>query len=160
MSEKAPLTHLDADGNARMVDVGAKDISAREARAAARIRMQPETLRRIVAGDTPKGDVLAVARVAGIQAAKRTPELIPLCHQIALTSVEVHFSPDPDTGVLELETLAKCRDRTGVEMEALTAASVAALTVYDMVKAIDRGMTIEAVGLSEKLGGKSGHWKR
>ena len=143
-----------------MVDVGDKPSTERLARAAATLRMAPGTLARLVAGDAPKGDVLAVARVAGIQAAKRTPELIPLCHHIALTAVEVRFAPDPDGERLHIEAVARCRDRTGVEMEALTAASVAALTVYDMLKAIDRDMSIEHTRLLEKSGGRSGRWLR
>ncbi|MAQ18638.1 MAG: cyclic pyranopterin monophosphate synthase MoaC [Sandaracinus sp.] len=152
------LTHLDEHGRARMVDVGDKPITAREARASARLRMAPETLEALRAGTTKKGDALATARIAGIQAAKRTPELIPLCHTIALTKVEVRFELRAD-GVA-IETVARCADRTGVEMEALTAASVAALTLYDMLKAMDRGMVIEAVQLEAKSGGRSGDWHR
>ncbi|MEM1418292.1 MAG: cyclic pyranopterin monophosphate synthase MoaC [Myxococcota bacterium] len=161
MSDEHPdgLTHLDAEGRARMVEVGAKDVTAREARAEAFVRMAPATLAMLEGGTAPKGDVLATARIAGIQAAKRVPELIPLCHQIALTGVEVSFETQGDD-VLRVETTARCRDRTGVEMEALTAATVAALTVYDMLKAVDRGMTIERAGLLEKAGGRSGHWRR
>ena len=122
--------------------------------------MARTTLRAIADGALPKGDVLAVARIAGIAAAKRTPELIPLCHGIALTSVEVVFRPDAKKGVLAIDAIARATDRTGVEMEALVAASVAALTVYDMVKAVERGVTIEKVALIEKKGGKSGHWQR
>ena len=154
------LTHLDARGRARMVDVADKAVSSREARASAQVHMRPETLARLVDGDVPKGDVLAVARVAGIGAAKRTPDLIPLCHHIALSSVEVHFTPDTDTGILLVETIAKARDRTGVEMEALTAASVAALTVYDMLKAVEREMVITNVRLDAKSGGRSGDFVR
>ena len=153
------LTHLDAEGRAHMVDVGAKATTERLARAEALVRMAPATRARILAKDAPKGDVLAVARVAGIQAAKKTPELIPLCHAIALTSVSVTFEPEGDDA-LRVEATARCRDRTGVEMEALTAASVAALTVYDMLKAKDRGMTIERVRLLAKSGGRSGDWSR
>lgn len=155
-----PLTHLDEQGRARMVDVQDKDVTAREAVASARVRMQPETLARLLGGETPKGDVLATARIAGIQAAKQTPSLIPLCHHIALTSVEVTFEPDADGERIHIRALARARDRTGVEMEAMTAASVAALTLYDMLKAIDRGMEIESVRLEEKKGGRSGHWVR
>ncbi len=154
------LTHLDAAGRARMVDVADKRVTARTARAGAILRMQPATLRAILDGTTPKGDVLAVARIAGIQAAKRTPELVPLCHAIALTGVEVSFSPGEDGASLRVEATVRARDRTGVEMEALVAASLAALTVYDMVKAIDRGMTIAHLGLDEKRGGRSGVWRR
>jgi cyclic pyranopterin monophosphate synthase len=153
------LTHLDARGHARMVDVGHKDVSARSALASCVVRMQPRTLRALKAGETPKGDVLAVARVAGIQAAKRTHELIPMCHQIQLTSVEIALSFRGRDRVL-IEARAQAADRTGVEMEALCAASVAALTLYDMLKAIDREMVIERVALQEKLGGKSGTYRR
>ncbi|MCZ7685753.1 MAG: cyclic pyranopterin monophosphate synthase MoaC [Sandaracinaceae bacterium] len=142
-----------------MVDVGAKDVTDREAVASAVVRMEPATLALLRGGHAPKGDVLAVARVAGIQAAKKTPELIPLCHAIALTAVEVAFDWLEPDGV-RVEARARARDRTGVEMEALTAASVAALTVYDMLKAVDRGMRIEHVRLEEKRGGRSGHWQR
>ena len=154
------LTHLGEQGRASMVDVSNKDATVRVARASARLRMQPETLTAIRDGSAAKGDVLAVARVAGIQAAKRTPELIPLCHAIALTKVLVDFEPGADGESLEIHTEARARDRTGVEMEALTAASVAALTVYDMVKAVDRSMVIEAVLLEAKSGGRSGDWTR
>lgn len=154
------LTHLDAEGRARMVDVAEKPVTVRAATAHATLRMEPSTLRAILDGKTPKGDVLAVARVAGIQAAKRTPDLIPLCHAIALTGVEVEFSPDADGVRLHVRTRVRALDRTGVEMEALVAASLAALTVYDMVKAVDRGMTVEHLGVQEKSGGRSGHWRR
>ena len=153
------LTHLDADGQARMVDVGDKPVTERTAVAHAVLRMRPQTLRVLLEGRAPKGDVLAVARVAGIQAAKRTPELIPLCHQIALTRSEVDFEQTgPET--LRVVTRVEARDRTGAEMEAMTAATVAALTVYDMLKAIDRGMTIEQVGLQKKTGGQRGDYQR
>jgi len=154
----ANLTHLDASGRAQMVDVGQKGETERLARAGATLRMAPETLRTLQQAGAKKGDVLAVARVAAIQAAKRTWELIPLCHQIALTSVEVQFEPDADGERLHVEATARCRDRTGVEMEALTAVSVAALTVYDMLKAVDRAMVIENTRLLEKTGGRSGHY--
>jgi cyclic pyranopterin phosphate synthase len=154
------LSHLDAEGRARMVDVADKDVTVREAVATAAVRMRPETLRVVREGRAKKGDVLATARIAGIQAAKRTPELIPLCHHIALSGVEVRFEPDDDGERLHVEARARARDRTGVEMEALTAASVAALTIYDMLKAIDRGMVIEQVRLEEKKGGRSGPWRR
>jgi cyclic pyranopterin phosphate synthase len=153
------LSHLDARGHVRMVDVGHKDVSARSALASCVVRMQPRTLRALKAGKTPKGDVLAVARVAGIQAAKRTHELIPMCHQIQLTSVQIALSFRGRDQVL-IEARAQAADRTGVEMEALCAASVAALTLYDMLKAIDREMVIERVALQEKLGGKSGTYRR
>lgn len=156
------LTHLDEEGRARMVDVAGKEVTAREAVAEACVRLRPETLDLIQSGGMPKGDVLAVARIAGIQAAKRTPELIPLCHGIALSSVEIDLSPVERDGerVLVITATARARDRTGVEMEALTAASVAALTVYDMCKAVDRGMEIAAVKLMAKSGGRSGDWCR
>lgn len=143
-----------------MVDVGAKGVTERRALARAAVRMEPSTMRALLDGATPKGDVLATARIAGIQAAKRTPELIPMCHQIALTGVTVSFEPDADGVRLHIEATAKAVDRTGVEMEALTAASVAALTVYDMLKAIDRAMVIENVALHQKSGGKSGDYQR
>jgi cyclic pyranopterin phosphate synthase len=153
------LTHTDADGRARMVDVSGKPPSRREARAHARVRMQRRTLQLVVAGGMPKGDVLACARIAGIQAAKRTSELIPLCHPLRLSTVDVDFV----TGVedwLEVVTRVVADDRTGVEMEALTAAAVAALTVYDMCKAAERGICITDLELLEKQGGRSGHWRR
>lgn len=152
------LTHLDSQGRANMVDVSEKSLTVREAIAEARVRMRPETLQMIVEGDHPKGDVFAVARIAGIQAAKKTSDLIPLCHPLMLTSVKVELSAE---GVDTVRIQARCKltGQTGVEMEALTAASVAALTIYDMCKAVDRGMTIENVRLLEKLGGKSGHFK-
>jgi cyclic pyranopterin phosphate synthase len=158
-SRPGRLTHVDEDGAARMVDVSGKDSTLREARAEAFVRMKAETLSAISAGEIPKGDVFAVSRLAGILAAKKAPELIPLCHPIRLDSIEVRVKPVPPDGV-SIETIAKARDVTGVEMEALTAASVAALTLYDMCKAIDRGMTIEKIDLLEKSGGKSGDWKR
>ena len=151
------LTHLTRDGNAHMVDVGAKDVTARRAIARARVRMSEATFARLVSGDTPKGDVLAAARIAGIQAAKKTSDLIPLCHLVALTRVEVTITLDG--GVCVIDASADARDRTGVEMEAMVAASVAALTIYDMLKAADRGMSFD-VGLLEKTGGKSGTWQR
>ena len=152
------LTHIDAGGQARMVDVGAKDEMDRVAVAAGRVRMQPETLRLLQAGNLPKGDVLGTARVAGIMAAKRTAELIPLCHPLALTSVAVDFAFDEAGPAVEITATARCRGRTGVEMEALTAVSVAALTIYDMAKAVERGMVIGEIRLLEKRGGKSGEW--
>lgn len=150
------LTHFDRDGRAHMVDVGAKPETHRVARAGGRIRMQPETLARIRAGTTAKGDVLGIARIAGIQAAKRTGDLIPLCHPLPLDGVDVALSPVED-GV-RIEASVRCTGRTGVEMEALTAVSVAALTVVDMLKAIDRGMCIHGVRLLSKSGGRSGTW--
>jgi cyclic pyranopterin phosphate synthase len=156
---QSDLTHFDAAGQAHMVDVGAKSETERIARAAGRIRMKPETLALIRAGDAKKGDVLGIARIAAIQAAKRTGDLIPLCHPIPLTRVAVEFSIDEATSTVACETVAQTVGRTGVEMEALTAASVALLTIYDMCKAVDRGMVIEEVRLLEKAGGKSGHWR-
>jgi cyclic pyranopterin phosphate synthase len=154
------LSHVDEQGRARMVDVGAKEPSEREAVARATLRMLPDTLRVVGEGRAPKGDVLATARIAGIQAAKRTPELIPLCHHVALTSCEVRFDTDADGERLHIIATARALDRTGVEMEALTAAAIAALTVYDMLKAIDRAMLVERVSLEEKRGGLSGDYRR
>jgi len=141
-----------------MVDVGNKPETARLARAGGRIVMQPATLATILAGNASKGDVLGIARIAGIQAAKRTGELIPLCHPLGLTRVAVAWTPDEAAGTLQVEVVAECFGRTGVEMEALTAASIALLTVYDMCKAVDRGMVVEDLRLLEKRGGKSGSW--
>jgi cyclic pyranopterin monophosphate synthase len=152
----ADLTHIDKDGNAVMVDVSAKPATERIATAKGSIAMQPETLARISAGDIKKGDVLGVARIAGIMAAKRTHELIPLCHPLALTSVTVDLVPDARRNTIDITATVKVNGPTGVEMEALTAASVAALTVYDMCKAIDRGMTISDIRLVHKSGGKTG----
>ncbi len=154
--------HLDAEGRARMVDVGDKEVSLRRAVATARVRMLPETLARVEQGLIKKGDVLAVAQVAGVMAVKKTPELIPLCHPLEITSVGIafEFRPGGDDGVLLIRAEVGCRGRTGVEMEAVTAASVAALTVYDMCKAVDRWMSIETVQLEEKSGGRSGHLVR
>lgn len=151
------LTHLDSQGRANMVDVSDKAQTVREAVAEALVRMRPETLQMIAQGDHPKGDVFAVARIAGIQAAKKTSDLIPLCHPLMLTSVKVELTPE---GADAVRITARCKltGQTGVEMEALTAASVAALTIYDMCKAVDRGMVIENVRLLEKVGGKSGHF--
>lgn len=153
------LTHFDAAGQAHMVDVGAKAETRRVAVATGRIRMRPETLALIRAGSAKKGDVLGIARIAAIQAAKRTGELIPLCHPVPLTRVAVDFMLDEEQSAVTCQTVAETVGRTGVEMEALTAASVALLTIYDMCKAVDRGMTIEEVRLLEKSGGKSGHWR-
>lgn len=138
-----------------MINVGEKPVTHRSATAVGRVHLAGPTLDRLTTGSTPKGDVLATARIAGIQAAKRTPELIPLCHGIHLTSVEVRIEPDPEAGCLHVEATAKALDRTGVEMEALTAVSVAALTLYDMLKGVDQTMHIEGVRLVEKTGGKS-----
>lgn len=153
------LTHFDAEGAPRMVEVGHKPETARVARARARVRMKPETLARIQAGEVEKGDVLGVARLAGIMASKRTHELIPLCHPLRISSVDLHLEAIPPDA-LEVEATVRAFDRTGVEMEALVAASSAALTVYDMCKAVDRWMSIEAVQLLEKRGGKSGDVSR
>jgi len=153
------LTHFDAAGASRMVDVGAKHITARVARASGRVRMQPATLELVRQGKSAKGDVLEVARLAGIMAAKRTSEWIPLCHTLALDSVEIAFDFEGSECVTIAAT-ARATARTGVEMEALVAVSAAALTIYDMCKAVDRGMVIEAVQLEEKSGGKSGDYRR
>ena len=153
------LTHFDGAGQAHMVDVGAKAETERVARAGGRIRMHAETLTLIRAGDAKKGDVLGIARVAAIQAAKRTGELIPLCHPFPLTRVAVEFRLDEATSAVECEVVAQTVGRTGVEMEAMTATAVALLTIYDMCKAVDRGMVVEQVRLLEKKGGKSGHWR-
>ncbi|MEF3274369.1 MAG: cyclic pyranopterin monophosphate synthase MoaC [Chloroflexus sp.] len=161
MSEtQGELSHLDAAGRARMVDVSAKAITQREAIARGRVVMQPETLNRIISGGMPKGDVLAVARVAGIMAAKRTADLIPLCHLLNLSHASVTFTPDPAGSALEIEAIVRCTGQTGVEMEALTAVSVAALTIYDMCKAVDKTMQIDAIRLIAKRGGRSGDWQR
>lgn len=153
------FTHFDAGGNAHMVDVAGKQETHRVARAGGSIRMQPQTLAMITQGDARKGDVLGVARIAAIQGAKRTGELIPLCHPIALTRVGVEFELDQAACAVHCTVTAETVGRTGVEMEALTAASVALLTIYDMCKAVDRGMTITQIRLLEKAGGKSGHWQ-
>jgi len=152
------LTHFDDQGAARMVDVAGKDPTHRIARALGRISMQPETLRVIAAGTAKKGDVLGIARVAAIQAAKKTSDLIPLCHPLALTKVGIEFELDAAASAVDCTATVECIGRTGVEMEALTAACVGLLTIYDMCKAIDRGMRIEGIGLIEKRGGKSGVW--
>jgi cyclic pyranopterin monophosphate synthase len=154
------LTHLDEHGNARMVDVGAKPQTARRAVARAIVRMDPATAARVAAGDAPKGDVLGTARIAGIQGAKRTGELIPLCHPLALDHVDVEAEVDAAAGTVTITAEARVTARTGVEMEALTAASVAALTVYDMVKGLEKGVEIASVVLLEKSGGRSGDWRR
>jgi len=150
------LTHFDDRGNARMVDVGDKDVTERVATAKASVIMQPATLALIRDKKAAKGDVLAVAQLAGIMAAKKTPDLIPLCHPLALSSVQVTLALDEKRNAVDIEATCKLKGRTGVEMEALTAASVAALTVYDMCKAVDRGMVISEVKLLHKSGGKSG----
>lgn len=151
------LSHLDASGAARMVDVSEKTETARTAIAEAIVRMRPETLALIQQGGMPKGDVIATARIAGIMAAKRTPDLIPLCHPLPITGVTVDLAPQGDASLV-IRATVKTTGKTGVEMEALTAASVAALTVYDMCKAVEKGMRIESIRLLEKHGGKSGDW--
>ena len=153
------LTHLDEAGRARMIDVGAKAETERRAVARALVRMSPATAERVAAGDAPKGDVLGTARIAGIMAAKRTSELIPLCHPLALAKVTVDIAPDKKLPGCVVRATVKVTGPTGVEMEALTAVSVACLTIYDMVKAVDRGIRIEDIRLIEKTGGKSGHFK-
>ena len=155
----ASFSHFDAEGRARMVDVSAKAESARIAVAAGSVAMAPATLALIQAGGVEKGDVLSVARLAGIMGAKRTPDLIPLCHPLQLTSVEVELSADPDRSAIEITATCKLSGKTGVEMEALTAVAVAALTVYDMCKAVDRGMSICEIRLIHKSGGKSGTYE-
>jgi len=153
------LTHLDSQGHAHMVDVSEKDITTRVAHAEAFVEMMPETLALITQGKHKKGDVLAVARIAGIQAAKKCSDLIPLCHPLMLTKVGVDLIPEVESNRVRIRTICKLNGRTGVEMEALCAASVAALTLYDMCKAVDRGMTINGLRVMEKQGGKSGHWR-
>jgi cyclic pyranopterin phosphate synthase len=153
------LTHIGASGEAHMVDVGAKAATERAAVAVGCVAMRAQTLALVLSGNARKGDVIGAARIAGIMAAKRTSELIPLCHPIALTSVNVEITPDPALPGLVVRAEAKTLGQTGVEMEALTAVSIACLTIYDMAKAVDRGMRIEGVRLIEKRGGKSGHWR-
>ncbi len=158
MSEQ--LTHLDAHGHATMVDVGDKQITSRTAVAEGEVRMTAATLAAIRDGNVPKGDVLAAARIAGIMAAKKTPELIPLCHTLLLSKVAVDFEVDEAGQRVKIVATVRCNGQTGVEMEALTAVSIAALTIYDMAKALDKGMTIGEIRLLEKQGGKSGEWRR
>ncbi len=153
------LTHLNPEGEARMVNVGAKDITVREAVASGKVIMKPETLEQIRHASLKKGDVLAVARVAGIMAAKNTPHLIPLCHPILIDEVTIDFDTT-GTNCVVITAAARCSGKTGIEMEAMTAASVAALTIYDMAKSVDRGMTITDICLEHKSGGKSGTWNR
>ena len=153
------LTHINENGDAQMVDVSDKNNTAREAKAGAVVLMKAETLKLIVSGSHKKGDVLAVARVAGIQAAKKCSELIPLCHPLMLSKVSIELTPNQEKSCIEIIATAKLNGKTGVEMEALTAASISALTIYDMCKAVDRFMRIDNVQLLEKKGGKSGHWK-
>src|ERR1700733_2254833 len=157
--KSASLTHIGADGQARMVDVSDKAATDRVAIAEGRVRMAAPTLTTILAGGAKKGDVIGAARIAGIMAAKRAADLIPLCHPVGLTKVSVDISPDDVLPGLIVRAEARCVGQTGVEMEALTAVSVACLTIYDMAKAIDRGMSIEAIRLMEKRGGKSGEWR-
>ncbi len=154
------LTHLDEQGHARMVEVGGKGNTRREAVARGEVVMQPETLELILSGKAPKGEVFGVARLAGIMAAKKTSDLIPLCHPLALTGVDMEFRPDKEHNKVEIEARVRTTGPTGVEMEALTAVSVAALAIYDMCKAVDRGVVIEAVRLVHKSGGKSGIYQR
>jgi len=154
------LTHVGASGEARMVDISAKPVSSREARARGAVRMSAEALKAIVAGDLPKGEVVATARIAGIQAAKRTSDLIPMCHPLNLTLIDVDCVPDPGLPGVRIESVVRCEGKTGAEMEALTAVAVAALTVVDMAKSADHWMTIEGIELVEKRGGKSGDLRR
>ncbi len=154
------LTHLDSKGNAKMVDVGEKESTHRVATASGRVRMEMDTLKLIEAGGHKKGDVLAIARIAGIQAAKSCSALIPLCHPLMLTSIDVSLQLDKEQSSVLIDATCKVNGQTGVEMEALTAVSVAALTIYDMCKAVDKNMVIEAICLIEKQGGKSGHFQR
>lgn len=159
-SSGTTLTHLDEQGAAHMVDVGEKAVTARVATATAAISMEPETLSLLESGAHAKGDVIAVARIAGIQAAKKCSDLIPLCHPLMLNAVDVSFALEPEKSQVDIRATCKVSGKTGVEMEALTAASVAALTIYDMCKAVDRGMVIHSVALEHKAGGKSGEWRR
>jgi len=154
------FTHFNAEGEAHMVDVGEKPATRRVAVAEGQITMEADTLARILAGDHKKGDVLGVARIAGIMAAKKTADLVPLCHPLMLTRVEVEFAPDTATNRIHCTATVETRGQTGVEMEALTAVQIALLTIYDMCKAVDRGMTMGDIRLREKKGGKSGHWQR
>jgi cyclic pyranopterin phosphate synthase len=152
------LTHLDAEGNAHMVDVSEKHVTSRSATARASVAMKPETLALVLSGKAKKGDVIATARIAGIMAAKKTSDLIPLCHPLAVTKVTVAFTPDEPSATIDVEATVKVDGKTGVEMEALTACAVACLTLYDMLKAADRAMKITNLRLVEKTGGKSGHF--
>ena len=156
----AELTHIGKSGEARMVDVGEKASTSREATAIGHVKMKLDTLKLVLEGNAKKGDVIATARIAGIMAAKKTSDLIPLCHPIGLTKVTVDISADDELPGLRVKATAGVSGQTGVEMEALTACSVSCLTIYDMVKAVDRGMEISGIVLDEKKGGKSGHWKR
>lgn len=154
------LTHIDEKGNARMVDVSSKDITLREARAMARIRLRPETIELLLKKAIPKGDVLTVAKIAGIMAAKKTHELIPMCHPLNISHIDIEFRVLNETSTIEIESLVKVEAKTGVEMEALVSAAVAALTIYDMCKAVDKEMIITDIMLLEKRGGRSGEFKR
>ena len=154
------FSHLDETGGISMVDVGAKRTTSREAVAVATVRMQPATLKRLIERALPKGDVLSTAKVAGVLAAKKTPSLIPLAHPIMITSVDITFDLDPSVGSVEVRAIVRCDGKTGVEMEAMTACAVAALTIYDMCKSAEKGITIETLQLVRKSGGKSGLWER
>jgi cyclic pyranopterin phosphate synthase len=154
------FSHLDETGGISMVDVGAKRTTSREAVAVATVRMQPETLKRLIERALPKGDVLSTAKVAGVLAAKQTPSLIPLAHPILINSVDITFDLDPAGGTVEVRAIVRCDGKTGVEMEAMTACAVAALTIYDMCKSAEKGITIETLQLVRKSGGKSGLWER
>lgn len=154
------LTHFNASGEAYMVDVGTKDSTTREGVAEGRIHMLPETLKKIMEGSHKKGDVLGIARIAGIMGAKKTPDLVPLCHPIMITSVDLELIPEPENSAVYCRAVVRCNGQTGVEMETICAVQVALLTIYDMCKAVDRGMVISEIGLLEKSGGKSGHWRR
>ena len=154
------FSHLDETGGISMVDVGSKRTTSREAVAVATVRMQPETLKRLIERALPKGDVLSTAKVAGVLAAKRTPSLIPLAHPIMITSVDITFDLDPAAGSVEVRAIVRCDGKTGVEMEAMTACAVAALTIYDMCKSAEKGIAIESLQLVRKSGGKSGLWER
>jgi len=154
------LTHINKKGEAHMVDVGTKAVTHRTAVAEGRILMQPQTLALIIKGGHKKGDVLAIARLAGIMAAKKTPDLVPLCHPISITAIEIDLGPDKKNNSVHCTATVEASGQTGVEMEALTAVEIALLTIYDMCKAVDRGMTIDRIRLLEKSGGKSGKWKR
>ncbi|MEA2162083.1 MAG: cyclic pyranopterin monophosphate synthase [Thermoanaerobaculia bacterium] len=154
------FSHLDETGGISMVDVASKRATSREAVAMATVRMSPETLQRLVAQALPKGDVLTTAKVAGVLAAKQTPNLIPLAHPLAITSVDITFDLDESSGSIEVHSIVRCEGKTGVEMEAMTACAVAALTIYDMCKSAEKGITIDALQLMRKSGGKSGTWER
>ena len=154
------LTHFNASGEAHMVDVGEKADTQREAIAEGRIFMDPATLEKIIQGEHKKGDVLGIARVAGIMASKKTPELVPLCHPLMITNVELDLTAEPDNNAVYCTAKVRCRGQTGVEMEAITAVQVALLVIYDMCKAVDRGMRMDGIGLLAKSGGKSGTWRR